>query len=239
MDSFKQYYERLSIMNLRDEDIEPISLNNDESDADEILSDISSNKISREYFERIDHETSRLIAFYHDNIAKPATRAIFYEHIPETKKKGFGDLKLCLLIDVLRCYDGLDHPTNLTTPEGVALLIFLSKAYRPKFFFTYETLCKIPERIINLDAIVPYIGACSDEIWNDEAGLIISNLFHEINPKADILYRQLIYSLCEAIAKVDGVISICEKEWLMRVLRLDDGDENTNINIDSIFTARE
>ena len=46
--------------------------------------------------------------------------------------------KICLIIDVLRCYEGLGHPTTFTTPEGVALLIFLDKMLGNKEITSFD-----------------------------------------------------------------------------------------------------
>lgn len=237
MESFKNYYERLSLLNIN-KATNTLGAHDPGKfyPSDGILCDITSPKVTPEYFNKIDFATSQLIEFYNDVIARPSTHAILYDYISETKKRDYSDLKLCFLIDMLRCYEGLSHPTNLSSPEGVALLLLLSKSFFPGFFFNYGTLSKVPECVINLDAIVPYIVESSEEIGNKDGEIIISKLLHDINPKADILYRQLIYKFCEAVSEVDGIISQSEKEWLMAVLRLDDNDGTNDIIMDSIFT---
>ena len=238
MDSFKKYYERLEILKVKENQVRSSDIISEDFIAsNRICVDLSNNGVTREYFEKIDNATTQLLEFYHDNIERSSTHALLYSYIPQKyKRRDYGDLKLCFLIDIIRCYEGLNHPTNLSTPEGVALLLLLTKAYYPSFFFNFESLSEIPEAVINLDAIIPYIGACSDEVGYAEDVIFVSKLLHEINPKADILYRQLIYRFCEAVSEVDSVISINEKEWLMGVLRLDDDDTSNDIVIDSIFT---
>ena len=50
----------------------------------------------------------------------------------------------------------------------------------------------------------------------------------------DIAYRRLIYRLCKAIAEVDGVLSVLEREWLDEVARLDDDDPRNDIDVSDI-----
>lgn len=37
------------------------------------------------------------------------------------------NVEFCLPIDVLRCYDGLDHPTTFNTPEGIRSWFYLKE----------------------------------------------------------------------------------------------------------------
>lgn len=228
MDSFKKYYDRLKILEIND------NKTFDQYMSSDLTIDLSSSITSQEYFEKVDCATTNLASFFLHSIETRQVRSILYNYLP-LKEKRKGDLLLCFMIDILRCFEGLNHPTNLSSPEGIALLILLTKLYSPQFVFTYESLSEIPEKVINLDAIVPYIYECSAEL-GDTDELIISKPLQNIDSKADILYRELIYHFCEAISKADGHISILEKEWLMSVLRLDDDNPDNDIIIDSNFS---
>lgn len=204
---------------------------------DGIYVDLTTCGITKEYFERIDSATSNLVVFFNDQVADSTivTALNVFLNEPNSKNIGYENLKLCLLIDTLRCFIGLDHSTNINTPEGLAILILLTKIYYPYVSISYDFLKEVPEFILSLDGLVPYIGQCSAEIGNKKDEIIISRFLFDINPNADIQYRILLYNFCEAVAKADDIITISEKEWLMSVLRLDDEDINNDINIDSIF----
>ena len=115
------------------------------------------------------------------------------------------------------------------------MLMLLVKFFRPDYFISYIGLKEIPTDIINLDGLVPYISACSDQIDIPMEESVISLLLQEAHPNADRTYRSAMYVLYEAISEVDGVISQAEKEYLMTLLRLDDDDVSNDIDIDSIF----
>lgn len=113
------------------------------------------------------------------------------------------------------------------------------KLFRPDYFVTYEGLKAIPEEIINLDGIVPYISGCSAQIDIPEKESVISTLLLAVCPKAERMYRIILYRLFESVAKVDGVITEHEQDYLKKLLHLDDDDIYNDIVIDSIFEEEE
>ena len=228
MECFTEFYERL-------EALTALPINNKEVDVKEevITVDISNPEITIDYFNKVDYLSSILVSFYEKYIANAkmhqALHGIFNTH----RRKNYDDLKLSLMVDVVRAYEGLDHSTSLQTPEGIALLMLLVKLFRPDYFINYPRLYAIPEDIINLDGIVPYISACSDEMSTVEEGSVISLLLIEVHPKSVQTYRKCLYYLFEAVSNADGVISTSEKEYLMELLNLNDDDVNNDINVES------
>lgn len=205
---------------------------------DDMTVDISYSGVTPEYFEKVDNASSWLLQFYEHKVATSPVYNALYDQALLHKKRTYDDLKLCLLIDVLRCYDGLNHPTSLNSREGLGLLLLLVKMYKPNMILTFEDLKAVPDSIINMDALITYASSCSDEINFPKDSIIISSLLQQADKKSDTLYRTLLYRFCEAISEADGVISRSEKEWLMTILRLDDDDVSNDIVIDSIFTRQ-
>lgn len=240
MDSFKEFFERLSLLGgqkaTSGETIIFGSTDDEMTSSDEIYVDLSCNGVTSEYFDKVETSASLLYAFYETHIANTPVHNALYENALLYKRRTYDDLKLCLLIDVVRCYEGLNHSTSLNSKEGLSLLVLLTKAYMPDFLLTFEGLSSIPERVINLDSLVPYISQCSDEINFARGTSVVSELLQKARPNSDELYREILYRFCENISEVDGEISLSEKEWLMTLLRLDDDDISNDINIDSIFT---
>ncbi len=195
--------------------------------------DISNPKTTEDYFNSIDTSTTILITFYDRYIANSKMRHVLHQYVNTRHRRNYDDLKLVLVADVIRAYHGMNHSTQLKTPEGIALLLLLIKLFRQDFYVTYETLKNIPEDIINLDGLIPYISECSDSIEIPADESIISTLLIEAHPRADLTYRICLYNLCEAVSKVDGVISQSEKEFIMTLLHLDDEDLSNDIEIDS------
>ena len=192
--------------------------------------------IDEKYFDKIDQASSMILSFYERYIADTRMHVALHELVNTRRRKDYNDLKLMLMIDVVRAYEGLNHSTRLNCPEGIALLLLLVKFFRPDYFISYQGLKAIPTDIINLDGLVPYISNCSDQIDIPMEDSVISVLLQDVHPKADKTYRIAMYALFEAISEVDGVISLSEREYLMSLLRLDDDDMTNDIVIDSIFT---
>ena len=232
MECFTEFYELLETLAQP-----PVIAEDDEQGYhdDVFMSDLSEG-IEESYFEKIDQATSMLLSFYERYIADTRMHIALHERVNTRRRKNYDDLKLMLMIDVVRAYEGLNHSTRLNRPEGVALLLLLVKFFRPDYLISYQGLKAIPTDIINLDGLVPYISNCSDQIDIPMEESVISILLRDAHPKADKSYRITMYALFEAISEVDGVISRSEREYLMTLLRLDDDDVTNDIVIDSIFT---
>ena len=235
MDCFTDFYERLDILTtIQEPELDEIG----EPLVDEFTSDLSAG-IAEEYFEKVDQASSLLLNFFDKYIADTRMHVALHELINTRRRKNYDDLKLILMVDVIRAYEGLDHSTRLNSPEGIALLLLLVKFFRPDYFVSFQGLRTIPTDIINLDGIVPFISACSDEIDIPADESIVSILLKEAHPKADRTYRLCLYYLFEAVSQVDGVISQSEREYLMTLLNLDDEDVSYDINIESIINQAE
>jgi len=235
MDCFTDFYDRLKVLTTipepeLDEEGNPI-------DEEDFKSDLSLG-INEPYFDKVDHASTTLVQFYDRYIADTVMHSALHARINTRHRKNYDDLKLMVMVDVVRAYEGLDHSTRLNCPEGIALLLLLVKFFRPDYFITFPRLKEIPTEIINLDGIVPYISDCSDMIDIPSEESTISELLLEAHPKHERTYRVCLYHLFEAVSEVDGVISLSEREYLMTLLRMDDDDVTNDINIDSIF-ARE
>ena len=232
MDCFNEFYERLEALTQPtvvedDDELEIID--------DSFKSDMSVG-IDEKYFDKIDQASSMILSFYERYIADTRMHMALHERVNTRRRKNYDDLKLMLMVDVIRAYEGLNHSTRLNCPEGIALLMLLVKFFRPDYFISYQGLKEIPEDIINLDGLVPYISDCSEQIDIPLEENVISLLLQDVHPNADKTYRSAMYLLFEAISEVDGVISLSEREYLMTLLRLDDDDVTNDIIIDSIFT---
>ncbi len=232
MECFAEFYELLE--NLTQP---PVIEGDDELGiiGDDFKSDLSTG-IDEKYFDKIDQASSMIMSFYERYIADTRMHVALHGRVNTRHRKDYNDLKLMLMIDVVRAYEGLNHSTRLNCPEGIALLLLLVKFFRPDYFISYQGLKAIPTDIINLDGLVPYISNCSDQIDIPMEESVISVLLQDVHPKADKTYRIAMYALFEAISEVDGVISLSEREYLMSLLRLDDDDVTNDIVIDSIFT---
>lgn len=182
--------------------------------------------ISREYYELVDKAAGLLVNFYAKYLSDETVLKAVNVHLHDDRAV---NVKFCLLIDVLRCYDGLDHPTSFTTPEGIALMILLGKVLGLGEIASYGQLGAVPSAALSLIDIIPYISECSDELGN-RYSLFLSSVIEPISTETDRLYRMLIYNLCKRIAEVDGEISLSEQEWLNEIALLNDDDPGNDID---------
>lgn len=183
--------------------------------------------ITKEYFEEVVKATGLLQNFYDKYLTIDNIRDAVCERLNDNHAE---NAKFCMLIDVLRCYDGLGHPTSFTTPEGIALMVLLGKIMNLDEINSYEQLGTVNSATLSLIDIIPYISECSDEL-GQKYSLFMSTIFEKEVPDIDRLYRMLLYNLCKRIAEVDGEISISEKEWLEEIALLADDDPDNDIDI--------
>ncbi len=192
--------------------------------------DLSQNGVTESYFGNVSDAAQAITDFYKEYLSLPDfSKQINTKYSFDSES----DVKLALIIDVLRCYDGLGHSTSFNTPEGIAIMIFLGKIYEVERIYSFKDLSDIDFGTVSLIDIIPYIDQCSQEIGNTNA-LLISSVLESTDPDADILYRQLLYKLCKSIASVDGNLAIEEKEWLEEIARLDDDDLTNDIDVNDI-----
>lgn len=194
---------------------------------DSLNTDLTQYGVTEEYYNKIVKAVSLLVDFEKKYLRSHRLYNSISEIIDDFDDE---DLKLCILIDVMRCYDGLNHPTSFTTPEGVALLILISRMYEIGNISSYEDLRNVDSSTISIIDLTPSIFECSCEMGK-KYSLFLSEILEKNEPQVDNLYRILIYNLCKRIAEVDGVISISEKEWLEEIARLDDDDVTNDIDI--------
>lgn len=236
MDCFTDFYEQLDRLTVIPA---PEVDENGNLIEDNYTVDISNPNTTLEYFEKVDRYTSLLVSFYEKYIADSRMHQALHERVNTRRRKNYDDLKLMLMIDITRAYEGLDHPTRLQSPEGIALFLLLVKLFRPDYFVSFDGLKSIPTDIINLDGIVPYVSACSEQIDISSEESVISALLQKAHHKADRTYRICLYHLFESVSEVDGHISLSEREYLMTLLHLDDDDVTNDIDIDSIFSREQ
>ena len=186
--------------------------------------------ITKEYFEEVVKATGLLQNFYDKYLTIDNIRNAVCERLNDNHAE---NVKFCMLIDVLRCYDGLGHPTSFTTPEGIALMVLLGKIMNLGKINSYEQLGTVNSATLSLIDIIPYISECSDEL-GQKYSLFMSTIFEKEVPDIDRLYRMLLFNLCKRIAEVDGEISLSEKEWLEEIALLADDDPDNDIDISGL-----
>ena len=194
---------------------------------DDFTNDLQRYGITEEYFSKVNQAAELLYKFYTVKLDNTSIRNALAYRLNDNHSE---NAKICLIIDVLRCYDGLGHPTTFTTPEGIALLIFLDKILGNKEITSFSHLETVSAATVSLIDIIPYISECSESLGS-RYSLFLPTLIAKKSPDIEPLYRRLIYNLCKTIAAVDGEISIAEQEWLNEIALLNDDDPDNDIDI--------
>lgn len=186
--------------------------------------------ITEDYFLKVSRAVELLHRFYEAKLANSTIRnAVAYR----VNHNHTDNVKFCLLIDVLRCYDGLSHPTTFTTPEGIALMVLLDKLIGESKIMAYDQLSAVDPVTLSLIDLVPYLSECSEQLGS-KYSLYLPTLFEKKAPDMEQLYRRILYNLCKTIAEVDSEITAAEEEWLNEIALLNDDDPNNDIDISGL-----
>lgn len=201
-----------------------------ESNTSDFATNLLQYDITQDYYNQVDKAAGLLKNFYEKYLKGTNVEEAINERVQCSRAE---NVKFILLVDVLRCYDGLDHPTSFTTPEGIALMVLLGKILCVGEIQTYEQLKSVSSANLSLIDIIPYINEVSDELGN-RYSLFLSSIIEKESPSVDRLYRMLLYNLCKKIAEIDEEISFSEKEWLNEIALLNDDDPDNDIDISGL-----
>ena len=203
-----------------------------EKDQDDgLTTDLTGSRVTATYFEQVYNATRMLRDFVDRYLAGNARVVEAVNNFTGIERAM--NVKFAVLVDVIRCYDGLDHPTTFNRPEGIALMLVLTQMLDLDTIDDYSQLSQVRPGTLSSLEIIPYLDACSQELGNPYS-LFVSSILEQINERTDRLYRLNIYSLCKKIAEVDGHITVAEKEWLEEIARLADDDPSNDIDVSQI-----
>lgn len=203
---------------------------NTESNSDDLSTNLLQYGVTKDYYNQVDNAAGLLKDFYEKNLKVESIEKAINKRFQCDKAE---NVKFALLIDVFRCYDGLNHPTSFTTPEGIALMLLLGKILYIGQIHSYEQLETVNSATLSLIDIIPHISVCSDELGN-RYSLFISTILEKESPDLDSLYRKLLYNLCKKIVEVDGKITLSEKEWLNEITLLNDDEPYNDIDVSGL-----
>lgn len=186
--------------------------------------------ITEDYYNEVVKSAELLRDFYDKYMTNEIIHSAVYENLNDNHAE---NVKFCMMVDVLRCYDGLDHPTSFTTPEGIALMVLIGKIFGLGEISSYEQLKVVSSTTLTLIDIIPYISEFSNELGK-KYSLFMSTIFEKESPDIDQFYRKLIYNLCKIIAEVDGKLSLLEEDWLNEIALLNDNDPDNDIDVNDL-----
>jgi hypothetical protein len=219
MDKFSQLYDQYTLYKEK--------VNKDDSD---FTTDLLQYGITEDYFNKVSRAVELLLKFYEVKLSNTTIRNAVAYRLNHNYTE---NVKFCLLIDVLRCYDGLGHPTTFTTPEGIALMVLLDKLTGENRIEAYEQLSEIDSATLSLIDLVPYLSECSEQLGS-RYSLYLPTIFEKKAPEIEHIYRRTLYNLCKTIAEVDSEITAAEEEWLNEIALLNDDDPYNDVDISGL-----
>jgi hypothetical protein len=219
MDKFSQLYDQYTLYKEK--------VNKDDS---YFTTDLLQYGITEDYFNKVSRAVELLLKFYEVKLSNTTIRNAVAYRLNHNYTE---NVKFCLLIDVLRCYDGLGHPTTFTTPEGIALMVLLDKLIGENRIEAYEQLSEIDSATLSLIDLVPYLSECSEQLGS-RYSLYLPTIFEKKAPEIEHIYRRTLYNLCKTIAEVDSEITAAEEEWLNEIALLNDDDPYNDVDISGL-----
>lgn len=140
------------------------------------------------------------------------------------------NVKLSVLIDIIRCYDGLNHPTSFNSAEGIALMMFVGDYFSIESINSYNELKHTSEIAVSLIDLIPCVCEFSAKI-GDCYNLFLAPIIDQYNRENAKMYRILLYNFSKRVAEIDSKISESEDDWLKEILLLNDDDTSNDIVI--------
>ena len=164
MEKFNELYDQYALYKEKAEEVDS-----------EFTTDLLRYGITEDYFHKVVRATELMNKFYKAKLANSTIRSAVEYRLNDYHAE---NVKFCLLIDVLRCYDGLNHPTTFTTPEGIALMMLLDKIIGNNDIISYGQLETVSPATLSLIDLVPYISECSEQLGS-RYSLFLSGIFEK------------------------------------------------------------
>ena len=141
-------------------------------------------------------------------------------------------LSIYLWLDVIRCYSGLGHELDLSSAEGLGILIFNTLRVRRDFELEYSSW-----PIIKEDLIVSNESFIRNALANTKGNrdlYILEVCLKDYNKRLHNKYVLLLYRFASLVAKADKTITAKEADWLNKIIYLKEPEE-----LDDVITPVE
>ncbi len=143
-------------------------------------------------------------------------------------------MPIYLWADVINCYSGLGHGFDLSTNEGLGIVLFNTLRVNREFPFYYHSWNIIKD---------PFIGASENLIRNTLPKMscnsdifMLEKCLKEYDIQLHNQYVVLLYRFASLVAKADKKISPTEAAWLNKIMALKEPEEEKDyiIPIESV-----
>lgn len=192
------------------------------------------NDISEQYFNDLLDAAKRLLQFG-DKLAKNVG---FCKVVGETVSGNVNwndklltepkeKIPIYLWADVIRCYSGLGHGFNLSSNEGLGLLMFNSLMAQPDFVMEYRFLDLLRKRLV--ESSESFTRKAASTMRGNEEVIILEECLKDYNKQLHNQYIVLLYRFASLVAKADKQITSTEAEWLNKIMALKEPDGEDDV----------
>ena len=155
------------------------------------------------------------------------------KHLTEGSEK----IPVFLWADVIHAYLGLGHDIDVSSNEGLGLLIFNTFMNQPDFQLEYRFLDFIRGNL--KDATESYIRKTVSSMAGDLDVFLLEVCLKDYDTQLHNQYVVLLYRFASLVAKADRSISAKEAEWLNKImgLKVPDGVDDVIKPVEPIVEA--
>lgn len=134
-------------------------------------------------------------------------------------------IPIILWADVLHCYSGLGHDIDLSSNEGLGLLIFSTLMIEPNFKFEYRFLDMTKGKLVK--KLEDFTRNTFASMSGNEERFLLEACLKDYNIQLHNQYVVLLYRFASFIAKADQTISTTEANWLNTIMSLKEPEEDS------------
>ena len=127
-------------------------------------------------------------------------------------------IQALLLADVIRSHKGLGHDFDLSSDDGLGLLVFITMMVKPDFSFEYRLLDVIREGLAA--TVESLVRSTVETMSGNEDVFILEVCLKKYDKRLHNRYVVLLYRFASLIAKADKSVSSTEAEWLNNIMSL-------------------
>jgi len=132
-----------------------------------------------------------------------------------------------LWADVIHCYTGLGHSLDLSTNEGLGILMFNTLMIEPDFQLEFRFLELIREKLSATSESFTRNAAAT--MSGNENVFILEVCLKDYKKQLHNQYVVLLYRFASLIAKADKSISTTEAKWLNKIMALKEPEDVNDV----------
>ena len=130
-------------------------------------------------------------------------------------------VRLVIITDVYRCYNGLGHDFFMDNDEeNIGIYLFLSKYLKPDFDISYNNLSdfrfKVKKSFVDVLKTSDLVNQNAQMTPNE---FFLQKALGECDRELQTQYMTLLYRFASAVAKADGQVNEAEEKWLADIIK--------------------